>query len=308
MRATSTRRAPEAVVRFRPMAAYQIPGTESDEVRDRQTIAENAWALEVFDNPDVLPRVRAVVPADMVVPFDHVAATSQIYRLRVEMPSMDWECANCGALFEDGEVEALTIGNPHPDEPKGVRQAWPTARLALRPAVYRDGCCSLRGDPDGREPVTDTQTFGRGSTSTRWSCRSIATSCRPVSPRGPISYPRSSRSATLVDAFGGDSPRAPNSGDRKLGVVGSVTSSGARGGVRPACATGSARLAFGHGCVASNRRSTTSAMSSLGTASATRARMMSRAIRSAGPTVVAAQRRWNPTSIASPRRSMRPSV
>src|SRR5207248_8341299 len=115
------RRAPRAyrqsVVDFAPMAGYEIPGMSVDRVRTRQMITENAWQLEVCDNPDLLPRVRAVLPADEVADCDRRVATSQIYHLRVEMPDMDWECENCGAMFEDGEVEALTIDNPYPDKP-----------------------------------------------------------------------------------------------------------------------------------------------------------------------------------------------
>ena len=64
------RRAPrayrESVIRFAPLAAYEITGGPIDYIRTRQMITENAWQLEVCDNPDLLPRVRAALPADEV--------------------------------------------------------------------------------------------------------------------------------------------------------------------------------------------------------------------------------------------------
>src|SRR4051812_7271194 len=59
-------RAPRAyrqnLLRLIEMERYSIPGHTPNPKRDRQITAEHAWALEVFDNPDLLPRVRAALP------------------------------------------------------------------------------------------------------------------------------------------------------------------------------------------------------------------------------------------------------
>ena len=103
--------------------------------RSREMRAEYAWTLELCDNRDLLSRVRAVFPAELVAKCDrHAELMTHSYPLQVRTPDGDWSCECCGALFDDGDAEALTIDNL-PQDPEGVR-----AHDLPHPLRYCRGC------------------------------------------------------------------------------------------------------------------------------------------------------------------------
>lgn len=96
----------------------RFPGSaaRSDEMR-----IQRLWALEILDNPDLMPRVLAALPPEAADELRrHVYEERHQHPLEIGFPvddegePIDWVCHNCGASHEPGEAEAVNIRNqPH---------------------------------------------------------------------------------------------------------------------------------------------------------------------------------------------------
>ncbi len=68
------------------------------------------WSAELYEDPILAERLREALPAHLA---DRHRALSDLYRrphpLEVRLPDSWWNCQNCGAVFDEGEQEAVTV-------------------------------------------------------------------------------------------------------------------------------------------------------------------------------------------------------
>ena len=96
------------------------PDVDNDllhELRTHELRTQKLWAIEILDHRDLMARVVAVLPPDVIDELRRrVYEQKHEHPLEVGLPvdhddePTDWNCYNCGTAHDAGEDEALIIG------------------------------------------------------------------------------------------------------------------------------------------------------------------------------------------------------
>lgn len=82
------------------------PNPRRSRERERQMATLYAWKLELMDDIDLRQRVLDALP-EARRELDLLRRQNP---LEVEVPSTWWSCHNCGAAFDEGVEEAVSVG------------------------------------------------------------------------------------------------------------------------------------------------------------------------------------------------------
>ena len=119
------------------VASYLVGTTELDHVRRRmhEVALLSLWEADLMENPDLGDRLaEALPPAIAAEHLDILDKARSPHPIEIRTPDNWWYCMSCGAAFDEGEAEAVVIGE---------REGW--SRLE-DPLTYCAICIRLASD------------------------------------------------------------------------------------------------------------------------------------------------------------------
>ncbi len=97
------------------------------------------WSAELYENPGLAEQLRPALPPEVVRErqenFDY---WRRPHPLEIRVPDLWWACQNCGATFDEGETEAVIVGDREGHSDLDYEIAYCRACIAIVAAVVND--------------------------------------------------------------------------------------------------------------------------------------------------------------------------